>query len=136
MKLIRFGELGKEKPGVVINRQMYDMNRWTRDLSASGYKVMNEFASHVNPGSDELIVFPFGNGAERIFENKIIGAHILNIDLNKHSKAHVFRAVQEGIVFSFKYGLEIMKENGIKPSVMRVGRANMESLKGKIYGVC
>jgi xylulokinase len=101
------------------------MNRWTRDLSASDYKVMNELASHVNPGSDGLLVFPFGNGAERIFENKIIGAHILNIDLNKHSKAHIFHAVQEGIVFSFKYGLEIMKENGIKPSVMRVGRANM-----------
>lgn len=101
------------------------MNRWARDLSASDYKAMNELASQVNPGSDGLVVFPFGNGAERIFENKIIGAHILNIDLNKHSKIHVFRAVQEGIVFSFRYGLEIMKENGLEPSVIRVGRANM-----------
>jgi len=49
----------------------------------------------------------------------------LNIDLNKHSKAHVFRATQEGIVFSFRYGLDIMRENGILPSVIRVGRANM-----------
>jgi xylulokinase len=101
------------------------MNRWTRDLSASDYRIMNELASEVNPGSDSLMVFPFGNGAERIFENKIIGAHILKIDLNKHSKAHVFRAVQEGIVFSFRYGLEIMKQNGLEPSVIRVGRANM-----------
>jgi xylulokinase len=68
---------------------------------------------------------PFGNGAERIFENKIVGAHLLHIDLNKHSKAHVFRATQEGIVFSFRYGLDIMRENGILPSVIRVGRANM-----------
>jgi xylulokinase len=101
------------------------MNRWVRDLAVSDYKEMNELASDVKPGSEGLIVFPFGNGAERIFENKIIGAHILNIDLNKHSKAHVFRAVQEGIVFSFRYGLDIMRENGIEPSVIRVGRANM-----------
>ena len=101
------------------------MNRWTRDLSGSDYKFMNELTSRVSPGSDGLMVFPFGNGAERIFENKIIGAHILNIDLNKHSRDHVFRAVQEGIIFSFRYGLEIMKENGMQPSVIRVGRANM-----------
>jgi xylulokinase len=49
----------------------------------------------------------------------------LHIDLNKHSKAHIFRATQEGIVFSFRYGLDIMRENGIRPSVIRVGKANM-----------
>ena len=101
------------------------MNRWARDLAISDYKEMNKLASTVKPGSDGLAVFPFGNGAERIFENKIVGAHVMNIDLNKHSKAHIFRAVQEGIIFSFHYGLEIMKENGIEPSVIRVGRANM-----------
>jgi len=101
------------------------MNRWVKDLSGVNYNEMGELASQLNPGADGLITFPFGNGAERIFENKIIGAHILNIDLNKHTKAHVFRAVQEGIVFSFRYGLDIMRENGIQPSVIRVGRANM-----------
>jgi xylulokinase len=101
------------------------MNRWARDLAVSDYREMNNFASEIKPGSDGLVVFPFGNGAERIFENKIVGAHIVNIDLNKHSKAHIFRAIQEGIVFSFQYGLEIMRENGIEPSVIRVGRANM-----------
>ncbi|HET9826440.1 MAG TPA: FGGY family carbohydrate kinase [Chitinophagaceae bacterium] len=101
------------------------MNRWIKELSGTDYTEMNKLASQVNAGSDGVIVFPFGNGSERIFENKIVGAHILNIDLNKHSKAHVFRAVQEGIVFSFRYGLDIMRENGIEPSVIRVGRANM-----------
>src|SRR5436190_520145 len=101
------------------------MNRWTKDLSATNYNEMNKQASQIKPGSDGLFVLPFGNGSERIFENKIVGAHLLNIDLNKHSKAHVFRATQEGIVFSFRYGLDIMRENGIQPSVIRVGRANM-----------
>ncbi len=101
------------------------MNRWIKDLSGINYKEINQLASQIKPGSDGLIVFPFGNGAERIFENKIIGAHISDIDLNKHSKAHVFRAVQEGIVFSFRYGLDIMRGNDIQPSVIRVGKANM-----------
>ena len=101
------------------------MNRWVKDLSSTAYHDMNRQASQIQPGSDGLFVLPFGNGAERIFENNIIGAHVLNIDLNKHSKAHIFRATQEGIVFSFRYGLDIMRENGITPSVIRVGKANM-----------
>ena len=101
------------------------MNRWIKELSATNYNEMNRQASQLQPGSDGLFVLPFGNGAERIFENKIVGAHLLNIDLNKHSTAHVFRATQEGIVFSFRYGLDIMRENGIRPSVIRVGNANM-----------
>jgi xylulokinase len=101
------------------------MNRWIKDLSGENYTEMNALAAQIRPGSDGLVVLPFGNGAERIFENKIIGAQLLHIDLNKHSKAHIFRAVQEGIVFSFRYGLDIMRENGIQPSVIRVGKANM-----------
>jgi xylulokinase len=101
------------------------MNRWIKGLSTTTYNEMNKQASQMQPGSDGLFVLPFGNGAERIFENKIVGAHLLHIDLNKHSKAHVFRATQEGIVFSFRYGLDIMRENGIQPSVIRVGKANM-----------
>jgi xylulokinase len=101
------------------------MNRWIKDLSATNYSEMNRQAAQIQPGSDGLSVLPFGNGAERIFENKMVGAHLLHIDLNKHSKAHLFRATQEGIVYSFRFGLDIMRENGILPSVIRVGKANM-----------
>jgi len=101
------------------------MNRWIRDVCGEHYKEMNQLASLARHGSEGLVIFPFGNGAERMFQNKIIAAHILNIDLNKHSKAYILRAVQEGIVFSFRYGLDIMRENGIHPAVIRVGKANM-----------
>ena len=101
------------------------MNRWIKDLSSTNYNEMNRQAEQIQPGSNGLSVLPFGNGAERIFENKMVGAHLLHIDLNKHSKAHLFRATQEGIVYSFRFGLDIMRENGILPSVIRVGKANM-----------
>ena len=71
------------------------------------------------------MMLPFGNGAERMLQNQLIGAHISDIDFNRHTKAHLYRAAQEGIAFSFRYGLDIMRENGLEPSVIRAGKANM-----------
>ena len=88
---------------------------------------MNMEASKVDVGSNGLRVVPFGNGAERMLDNKIIGTHFLNIDLNLHQSAHIYRAVQEGIAFSFRYGLDIMRENGMNPTVIRAGKNNMFS---------
>jgi xylulokinase len=82
-------------------------------------------ASQLPTGAANLQVLPFGNGAERIFNNKIIGAHLLNLDLNKHTAGHIYRAVQEGIAFAFKYGLDIMRENNIQPNIIRAGNANL-----------
>jgi xylulokinase len=101
------------------------LNRWLRDLSKGDYVRLNEEAASIAPGSAGLTVLPFGNGAERIFHNRIIGAQLLDIDLNIHGAAHLYRAGQEGIAFSFRYGLDIMRENGMNPSVIRAGRANM-----------
>ncbi len=102
-------------------------NSWMRKAFAStaSYNQINEQAKQVHIGSEGLLVLPFGNGAERIFNNKNIGAHYHNINFNLHSQSHIFRAVQEGIAFSFRYGLDIMRENGIQPSVIRAGNANL-----------
>jgi len=70
-------------------------------------------------------MLPFGNGAERMLENKTVNAHINQIDLNVHSAAHIFRAAQESIAFAFRYGLDILKANGTTPTVIRAGNANM-----------
>ena len=86
---------------------------------------MNEAAAKIEPGSNGLQMLPFGNGAERMLENKLVQSHIHNIDLNIHGPAHLFRAAQEGIAFAFRYGLDIMRENGMNPSVIRAGKANM-----------
>jgi xylulokinase len=103
------------------------LNKWIKNLfdSIMSYEALNKAASYVNAGSDDLYILPFGNGAERMLNNKIVGSHIHNIDLNKHTAAHVYRAGQEGIAFAFRYGLDIMRENKMRPSVIRAGRANM-----------
>jgi xylulokinase len=89
------------------------------------YQQINAAAASVAPGSEGLLLFPFGNGAERMLNNQTVLAHIHNIDLNKHSQAHMYRASQEGIAFAFRYGLDIMRANGMHPRVIRAGMANM-----------
>ncbi|NLU37292.1 MAG: carbohydrate kinase [Bacteroidales bacterium] len=93
--------------------------------NAYNYAEMNELASKVAIGSDGVSILPFGNGAERVLRNKNIGSQISGISFNSHSQAHLFRAAQEGIVFSFNYGMEIMKQIGIDAKVIRAGKANM-----------
>ncbi len=103
------------------------MNRMVRQLAGAGisYETMNEQAAGIPVGSDGLTILPFGNGAERMLNNKMAGSHIHYLDLNKHTPAHFYRAGQEGIAFAFRYGFDIMKENGMHPAVIRAGRANM-----------
>ncbi len=103
------------------------LNSWLRRNVAAGlsYDEINASAATIEVGSEGLAVIPFGNGAERILENRNIGCQILGLDFNRHSQAHLLRASQEGIAFSFKYGLEIMQEMGMHVGVIRAGHANM-----------
>jgi len=103
------------------------LNSWMRRIAGNNwsYDEINRMASMVQPGSDGVLIIPFGNGAERMLLNRDIGAHISGLNFNIHTKAHLFRAVQEGIAFSFRYGLDIMKETGIHAGIMRAGAANM-----------
>lgn len=103
------------------------LNSWLKKNLATGcsYPKMNELALSVNTGSDGLVVLPFGNGAERVLQNKVSDCQIHGLNFNRHTQAHVIRAAHEGIAFAFKYGMDIMKESGISLNVIRAGYANM-----------
>jgi xylulokinase len=104
------------------------LNSWLKhNVAAPGedYPEMNEQAGAIAVGSDGLVILPFGNGAERTLENNDIGASIHNMNFNTHTKAHVLRAAQEGIVFALNYGLDIMRDMGIEINTVRAGSANM-----------
>jgi len=101
-------------------------NSWMKNkMGASSYNQMNALAASVAPGSDGVAVLPFGNGSERMLHNKNIGAHISGLDFNRHQAAHLFRAVQEGVVFAMQYGFKVLQQNGVQPTVIRAGKANM-----------
>jgi xylulokinase len=102
-------------------------NRWMKNTIAAGlsYEQMNQAAQKVSIGSDDVIVLPYGNGAERTLENRDIGASIYGLNFNRHGREHLLRAVQEGIVFAMKYGLDIMRQMQVKTETIRAGCANM-----------
>lgn len=104
------------------------LNSWVkRTIAPEGisYNEMNVLASQAPIGSAGISILPFGNGAERMLENKEIGCSIRGLNFNMHNKQHIVRAAQEGIVFSFKYGIDIMESMGIPVQKIHAGHANM-----------
>jgi xylulokinase len=104
------------------------LNSWVkRNIAPDGisYNEMNDLAAKAPIGSAGLSVLPFGNGAERMLGNREINCSIRGLNFNVHSKHHIVRAAQEGIVFSFKYGIDIMESMGMKVNKIHAGHANM-----------
>ena len=104
------------------------LNSWMRRnvvQQTLDYAQMNDLAAQAPVGSDGVLVLPFGNGAERVLENRMTGTEIVGVDLNRHSTAHLLRAAQECIAYSFRYGIDLMRELGLKPDVIRAGKANL-----------
>lgn len=104
------------------------LNSWVkRTVAPEGisYNDMNVLAAQAPIGSAGLSILPFGNGAERMLENKETGCSVQGINFNLHEKSHIVRAAQEGIVFSFKYGIDIMEQMGISIQKIHAGKANM-----------
>lgn len=104
------------------------LNAWVRrNIAPEGisYAEMNDLLASVPVGSEGVRIIPFGNGAERVLENKEVGCSIHGLDFNHHNRAHIMRAAQEGIVFSFCYGMEVMQQMGMDIRKIHAGRANM-----------
>lgn len=104
------------------------LNSWMkRNVATEGlsYAEMNDLAAQIPIGSEGISILPFGNGSERMLENREAGCSINGINFNLHHKGHLIRAAQEGIVFSFKYGIDIMKGMGMDVQKIHAGHANM-----------
>jgi xylulokinase len=102
------------------------LNAWVKRLMGNvSYGDMDRLAESVPVGSDGVVVLPFGNGIERMLGNRPLDARLMGIDFNRHDRAQICRAVQEGIVFSFKYGINVMQDAGLEIKMIRAGYANM-----------
>jgi xylulokinase len=101
--------------------------RWLKETIAPrlSYHEINTLAESSPIGAQGISALPYGNGAERTLRNKVVGASLENLDLNRHTQGDIFRAGQEGIVFALTYGLEIMRSMGLTPKLVRAGLANM-----------
>lgn len=104
------------------------LNSWVRrNIVPQGlsYDDLNDIAASVPLGSGGVSVLPFGNGAERMLGNREVGCTVAGLDFNHHSWKNLVRAAQEGIVFSFRYGMGIMQDMGMDLGTIHAGHANM-----------
>lgn len=104
------------------------LNSWSkRTVAPEGisYAEMNDVAAKAPIGAEGVSVIPFGNGAERVLQNKEVNCSIHGVNFLTHNKSHILRAAQEGIVFSFMYGMEIMEQMGMPINKIHAGHANM-----------
>ena len=104
------------------------LNSWMKHTLFSekiSYDEINMMANQIPVGSEGVCILPFGNGSERMLENRKTSCSIHGIDFNRHKKAHLLRAAQESIAFSFKYGIDIMEQTGISVRKIHAGHANM-----------
>lgn len=115
---LRIGILGCINGAGISNRYFKDK------LGGESYDRMNDLAASVKD-TDGLSYVPFGNGPERTQQDRNTGAHLVNLDFNRHTEAHIYRAVQEGIVYAMKYGAEVMRGMGMPIKTVRAGHANM-----------
>jgi xylulokinase len=117
----------RQRNGVLlcINGTGISYSWMKKNMGYASYGQMNELAEKSRPGANSLLFFPFGNGAERILQNRNPGARLQGLDFNIHGKEHVARAVQEGVAYALRYGLEIMENMQIPLNIFRAGNANM-----------
>jgi xylulokinase len=102
------------------------LNSWLRRMVGNfDYEQMNTEGAKTPIGANGLMFVPFGNGAERILENRPSSAMMKGLNFNTHEQGHLFRAAQEGIVYALNYGLSIMKDMGVAVNTVRAGNANM-----------
>lgn len=122
--LPRYGVLLCVNGTGILNHWM-KQNLCTVGGEALTYEQMNAEAQKAPPACEGLMVFPYGNGAERTLENRNVAASIHGLDFSIHSRRHLLRASQEGIVFALRLGLDIMRETGVAITTVRAGHANM-----------
>lgn len=105
--------------------------QWLRKIMSAdrpeliSYETLNAEAAKAQPGSKGLRFYPFGNGVERIFNNKEATSGIQNLNFNIHSSPQLVRAACEGIVFAMNYGFDVMKSIGAGGDIVRAGKANL-----------
>lgn len=105
--------------------------RWFRDQFAEGenllarltkrraYEYLDMEAEYVPPGSNGLIVIPFFAGSRAPRWNPYARGIVFGLTVY-HSRAHVFRAMMEGIAYEIRKILEILEELGVRVRELKV----------------
>ena len=90
--------------------------RWYRDALAPGvaFEELVEEAAEVPPGSDGLLFLPYLTGERTPYPDPLARGAFVGLTVH-HGRAHLTRAVLEGVAFGMRDSLELMRAAGIQP---------------------
>ena len=112
--------------------------RWFRDalghseksvaelLGRDPYELLTDEAQHVPPGSEGLVFLPYLTGERTPHPDPNARGAFVGLTL-RHNKAHLTRAVLEGVAFGLRDSLELLKELGQSVSQVRVSGGGARS---------
>lgn len=87
--------------------------RWLRDtLGYSSYAEMNADAAKVPPGAEGLVFLPYLSGERTPHKDAFARGVFFGLSLS-HTRAHLVRAVMEGVAFSLNDSFRIFRELGV-----------------------
>lgn len=92
--------------------------RWWRDVTGIAYEVLVAEAETVPPGAEGLVFLPYLTGERTPHLDPAARGAYLGLTA-RHTRAHMTRALMEGVLFSLRDGLEIMRDLGIRPKEVR-----------------
>lgn len=87
--------------------------RWWRDLlSSADYTRLTAEAAAVPPGADGLLFLPYLSGERTPHLDPAARGSFVGLTA-RHTRAHLTRAVMEGVVFSLHDGFTLIRELGV-----------------------
>ena len=101
---------------------------WVRDLcGAPDFGALTAAARRVPPGAGGVVVLPYFAGERTpLFDPRARGV-VAGLSL-AHTSAHVFRAALEGIAFSVRHNLDVMREAGSRPQRLVASDAELKGV--------
>ena len=90
--------------------------RWYRDAVAGGadYRALDEEAAAVELGSDGLLFLPYLTGERTPHPDPLARGAFVGLTV-RHNRAHLTRAVLEGVAFGLKDSFELIQGSGMGP---------------------
>lgn len=77
-------------------------------------KQLDEAAKQVPPASDGLVILPYFLGEKTPLFDPTARGVLFGLTLS-HTKAHIFRAILEAVIYGFRHHVEVLQEMGHTP---------------------
>lgn len=102
--------------------------QWFKDTFATNvsFEQLDQEASQINPGADGLIFLPYLTGERCPHPDPLARGSFVGLTL-MHTRAHLTRAVLEGVAFGMAGILDLVRSMGINPTEIRLGGGGAKS---------